>query len=462
MPLNRQIEKARALWQLGAWEALSTLTDPNRQDLSGESPLYLAASLYQLGQIEQAKSLLLELDLNPAQKDLMAELLISGAYNALGRAHACSNNYEHAENLCKKALSVVSNDDISFAFLNARVTEQFSQLGIPRLAENISPSAFKPDVEKHLLSSNQYFSQEPAQQIAMAEFYQLNDRCNKAIVHWQNVSSLLNADMPQFYYDRLRNAYKSSRGFPPGTVEQEVLRGDTDKHQLLSEIHEQLKPEFYFEVGVQSGKSLALAKCEALGIDPMPMLNQELPVTAKVIAISSDAFFMRQSDLLLCKSIDLSFIDGMHLFEYVLRDFINVEKYAKPHSLIVIDDIFPGHPDQAKRDRCTRAWTGDVWKLKKVLDKYRPDLFILAVDAYPTGLLLISALNAECTILQDNYQAILAEYDENAPVPEDIMRRAGSVSGKAAVINQLMSILKLAGQQQAGASLIRNNLAQIS
>ncbi len=64
---------------------------------------------------------------------------------------------------------------------------------------------------------------------------------------------------------------------------------------------------------------------------------------------------------------DLCFIDGMHLFEYALRDFMNVERCAAPGAIVVIDDIFPNHPAQGQRERRTRAWTGDVWRLVETL-----------------------------------------------------------------------------------------------
>lgn len=443
-----QVEDVRTLWGVGDWSGITDLFGADCKNTTNEELLYIISALYQLGRIQEAQELIGRLNLTSGQRGLMARLLISGVYTSLGKAYACANDYVHAELLCKKALIETSNHPISAPLLNARVSEQFSQLGIPRLADNLAFSEFKPSAEQYLKLSGKYFFEEPAQQIALAEFYQLNERYGDAIVHWQNVSSLLSVDTPQSYYDRLKDAYKSVKGFPLGTLEQEALFGDTDKHQLLSEIHKRLQPDFYFEIGVQTGKSLALAKCEALGVDPMPMITQVLPATAKVLTCSSDSFFAHKADLLLQKSIDLCFIDGMHLFEYALRDFIYIEKYAKPYSLIVIDDIFPGHPDQARRERCTRAWTGDVWKVKETLEKYRPDLFVLAVDAFPTGLLLISALDSGSDLLADGYQTILNTYPLDAKIPDKVMSRDGAVSGKAEIIIKIINFLKLSKSQK--------------
>ncbi|WP_337133804.1 class I SAM-dependent methyltransferase, partial [Staphylococcus aureus] len=94
----------------------------------------------------------------------------------------------------------------------------------------------------------------------------------------------------------------------------------------------------------------------------------------KLVRSTSDEFFFKHANEFLKQPPDLAFIDGMHLFEYALRDFINIERHSSSNTLVVIDDIYPNHPAQAERDRRTRAWTGDVWKLHAILTDYRPDL----------------------------------------------------------------------------------------
>jgi hypothetical protein len=397
---NDVVAQARLFWSLGDWQSIDVLATSDNLSVASDLLLYIVAAWYQLGKTEQAKCLLQQQTLNSQQKELLAKLLISGVFNSLAKAAVCNLQHATAEDFFRAALACALPDTLNSTLLNARATEQMAQLGLPRLADNILQPQYKPDTAYYLKKVSDVLTDEPVLQVALAEYYQLRQQYDQAIVHWQAASGLLNIETPQLYYDRLKEAYKSVKGFPLGTVDQESLSGDTDKHKLLTQIHKKLEPQFYFEIGVQTGKSLALAKCEAMGVDPMPLISAELGSNARVITASSDAFFAQKSSVLLTKSLDLVFIDGMHLFEYALRDFINVAQYAKPHTLIVIDDIYPGHADQAKRERCTRAWTGDVWKVKAILQQYRPDLVVLAVDAYPTGLLLITALNNDNTQLE--------------------------------------------------------------
>jgi len=231
-----------------------------------------------------------------------------------------------------------------------------------------------------------------------------------SVVKWQNIISLMAKKTPSLYYRRLAQVYENINGFPKGNEEQESLSGIEDKHEFLKKLHSVLKPDLYLEIGVQTGKSLVLANCNAIGIDPMPMIKFPLNINHEVFKMSSDVFFETTAKSALTNGIEFSFIDGMHLFEYALRDFINVEQYSKSNTIIVIDDIFPGHPDQASRERKTRAWTGDVWKLVEILKEYRQDLTISLLDIYPTGLMIIENLDNNNSVLHENYKKIVNQY----------------------------------------------------
>lgn len=267
-----------------------------------------------------------------------------------------------------------------------------------------------------------------------------------AIQSFQDIAIIFQEKTPEEVYQYMSHGYAAnSQGFG-GSPEENKVWGDCHKHELLSFFHQQLQPEFYFEIGVDEGRSLARAQSKALGVDARPTLNLavQLPETAQILGISSDAFYQQLANSYLTQPPELAFIDGMHLFEFALRDFINLERYAAPYTLVGIDDIFPCHPIQAERRRVSEAWTGDVWKLIPVLQKYRPDLTLLLLPCSTTGLLLITGLDSNNTQLVDNYDDILAEYQQNLSVPKSILDRNFSVPSDHPVIFLLLNFLRQA------------------
>ena len=194
-----------------------------------------------------------------------------------------------------------------------------------------------------------------------------------------------------------------------------TLLAGIDYIQALDAIHKQLKPASYIEIGVCKGVSFALAQPEvvAIGIDPEPQLDlNSLPEKHRVIRDTSDNYFAsgRIQDDLGEGSFDMAFLDGMHLFEYALRDFINLEKYSTSDSIVFIHDLYPLNAETAARERFADFWSGDVWKLALCLQEYRPDLNYSLLPCPPTGLGVVTGLNANSTVLQDNYDEILEKY----------------------------------------------------
>lgn len=198
-----------------------------------------------------------------------------------------------------------------------------------------------------------------------------------------------------------------------GGGELPFLHGET-RARLLQRIHAHLRPRTYLEIGVETGHSLRLARAaeHVIGVDPNPKLRFELPPQARVFAETSDDFFARRDvrALLGGLPLDLAFIDGMHLFEYALRDFINVERLAAPGSTILVDDCFPHDRATARRERTTTFWSGDVWKLVLLLKKYRPELAIHTVAAPPTGVCIVRNLDPSSSFLADNLARLVEEF----------------------------------------------------
>jgi hypothetical protein len=222
---------------------------------------------------------------------------------------------------------------------------------------------------------------------------------------------------------------------------------------FLRAVHEQLTPEAYLEIGVRNGNSLALARCRAVGIDPAFAIHAELDGDVALFRTTSDEYFSRPDPLAPTggRPFDLSFIDGLHLFEFALRDFIFAERHSAARGVIVFDDVLPRNVDEAARERHTHQWTGDVFGVLQVLERYRPDLMVLPLDTRPTGLLAVVGLDPENTVLVDRFEEILAEYrrPDPQPVPAEILDRRSVVAPERFLASGLLALL---AEQPATAS----------
>lgn len=213
----------------------------------------------------------------------------------------------------------------------------------------------------------------------------------------------------------------------------EALRADLQGESyitLLERLHRVLRPRTYLEIGSRVGESLALAQCASIAVDPYfdlaPAFLGEKPLCA-LYRTTSDRFFAdvdpRQ---VLGGPVELAFLDGMHLAEFLLRDFMNVERHARPNSVIAIHDCVPVEAAMTRRVEDSPAvtaaphratwWTGDIWKVIVALQRHRPDLRIVPADAGPTGLMLVTNLDPGSTVLAERQRSILDEFQ--APDPE--------------------------------------------
>jgi hypothetical protein len=181
--------------------------------------------------------------------------------------------------------------------------------------------------------------------------------------------------------------------------------------ELLKTLHRKHQVQRYLEIGTQHGKSLEHAEAKAVAIDPEFLLDRQV-WSAKpgvhLYEMTSDEFFARHDPReILGGEIDLAFIDGMHLAEFVLRDFLNVERYCSNNAIIILHDGLPQNFEMTERNRCkerrrdtalANAWTGDVWRVVPLLQRERPDLRIKILDCPPTGLVLIDHLDPSYTM----------------------------------------------------------------
>jgi hypothetical protein len=248
-----------------------------------------------------------------------------------------------------------------------------------------------------------------------------------------------------------------------------------ERHEFLRHLHRVAAPRNYLEIGVAEGQSLELSRVPSIAIDPMFAITKPLRCDLQLVRATSDEFFARPNPIRHLRSgrnpwanlrrgrpmfdyyrggscLDMAFIDGMHLFEYALRDFMNVERHSNWWSVIAFDDMLPRDVDEAARDRHTKAWTGDVYKVMLTLARYRPDLYAIAVDTRPTGILVVLGAAPESVVLRERFDEIVGELVVPDPqvVPDWVLERRSAVDPEALVGSPLWAELVRARGRRLG------------
>lgn len=184
----------------------------------------------------------------------------------------------------------------------------------------------------------------------------------------------------------------------------------------LKKLYAHLQPKNVIEIGVSQSASLACVPppTVAIGVDPVPSVIFPLQTEAHIFAETSDEFF-KQRDvraLLGGEPLSIGFIDGSHLFEQALRDFMHLEGYCGPKSLIMFHDTVPLDEVTQRRVPETHFSTGDVWKTILCLKQYRPELDVFTIATAPTGLTVVTGLDPHSEVLSENYDQAVAQFTD--------------------------------------------------
>ena len=130
-------------------------------------------------------------------------------------------------------------------------------------------------------------------------------------------------------------------------------------------------PEFRFD---------ALRKIGKLFSNPYNIYNHYYPKT-------SDDFFLNDAPALFKrKKIEISLIDGMHEYDFALRDIENTVKYLDDDGVIVVHDCNALTEEAAcsfeawKNRGFTGFWNGDVWRAILHIRCFRKDLTAFVLD----------------------------------------------------------------------------------
>lgn len=141
--------------------------------------------------------------------------------------------------------------------------------------------------------------------------------------------------------------------------------------RIKSDFKIAVDPEFRFDTLRKAGKIL---------LNPYNLYNRYYPKP-------SDDFFRDDAPALLAnKTIDISLIDGMHEYDYALRDIENTVEYLSDNGVIIVHDCNPLTAESAcsfaewsARD-FSGTWNGDVWKALLHIRSQRKDLTAFVLD----------------------------------------------------------------------------------
>jgi glycosyltransferase involved in cell wall biosynthesis len=129
----------------------------------------------------------------------------------------------------------------------------------------------------------------------------------------------------------------------------------------------------YLEIGIEYGYTFNKTHfLNKTGVDPDPKFEASNGQT--IFKVTSDDYFDTLNKNVTINNIDVIFIDGMHHYENVVKDFNNSVKILPSNGIIFIDDCIPlNYNEQLKIPRkhyfdngilkYGEEWTGDVWKV---------------------------------------------------------------------------------------------------
>ena len=108
----------------------------------------------------------------------------------------------------------------------------------------------------------------------------------------------------------------------------------------------------YLEIGCAGDELFnAVMAAEKVGVDP---------VRGGTHRMTSDAYFAANPG----ERFDVIFIDGLHLYDQVRRDFVNALAVIKPGGWIALHDSWPRDwLEEHVPQIVTSGWTGDGWKV---------------------------------------------------------------------------------------------------
>ncbi len=130
-------------------------------------------------------------------------------------------------------------------------------------------------------------------------------------------------------------------------------------------------PDFQFNTFRKIGKSM---------VNPGNIFN-------KYYSKTSDDFFAQDAPILYAEQkVEIALIDGMHEYDYALRDVENLLNFLTDDGIIILHDCNPKNKESSSSYDVWKAsgrayqWNGDVWRTILHLRNFRKDLRVMVLD----------------------------------------------------------------------------------
>ena len=141
----------------------------------------------------------------------------------------------------------------------------------------------------------------------------------------------------------------------------------SSRFDIINKIKKKKKFESYLEIGCQSDVNFSkIIIKNKIGVDPQ---------SGGTHRMTSDDFFKQNKS-----TFDLIFIDGLHVYEKVLKDIENSLKVLNENGVILIHDCLPAKIWHQTIPQTHSSWNGDVWK-SIVKSRTRIDIDTYTIEA---------------------------------------------------------------------------------
>ncbi len=162
---------------------------------------------------------------------------------------------------------------------------------------------------------------------------------------------------------------------------------------LINVLCRAINAQSYLEIGCNTDVVFSNVDCPyKIGVDPACGGNRRM---------TSDEFFFTNTE-----KFDVVFIDGLHYYEQVKKDYENAMRCLNPGGFIVFHDMLPlvekwavvPVPENLQEYGC---WTGDVWRMSFDLIQQNDIKFDLLM------------IDMGCGVVRKGSQQAAAIYPEN-------------------------------------------------